>query len=88
MNSQDVFYYALAIGLLVLVGFISYLAYEVVLTLRSFRDTLKHIEAITSNVQDLTMDVSSLKNKFKIGSLTIIGSILKFMLGKKWKGGE
>ncbi len=88
MTSLDVLYYALALGFLVLVGFISYMAYEAALTLKSLRGTLGHVDNIVSNVDDLTTDVGNLKNQLKLGYWSLIGKVMSLFAGRGKRGGE
>ena len=74
MTSQDILYYSLAIGFLILVGFVSYAAF-------SLSKTLKKLTSILEKVDDITKDVDELKNFIKYGILA-----LKNMLVEK--GGE
>lgn len=74
MTSQDFFYYALGIGFLILVGFLSYAAYNLSLT-------LKELTPILKKLGDLTKDIDNLKNYAKTGILFLTNLFTK-------KGGE
>jgi uncharacterized protein YoxC len=74
MIPLDFLYYSLAIGFLILVGFLSY-------TLISLSQTLKRLTSILVKVDDITKDVENFKEFIKNGAI-----YLKNMLVKK--GGE
>lgn len=71
MSSLDVLYYSLAVGFLVLVGFLSYAAY-------TLSQTLKRSTSILEKVDDMAKDAEELKNYIKNGIL-----YLKDMFTKK-----
>lgn len=68
MDSLDVLYYSLAVGVLVLVGFISYMLYHVVLVLKDTRVILRDIE-------DTTADIKRLKDTTKQGLTALFGKL-------------
>ena len=74
MTSLNVLYYSLAVGFLVLVGFLSYSAY-------SLSETLKKLTSILTKVDDVARDVDELKNGIKNGILTLMSMFVK-------KGGD
>lgn len=74
MTSQDILYYSLAVGFLILVGFISYAAF-------SLSKTLKELSSILKKVDDITKDVHELKNHIKNGILYLKNVLVR-------KGGE
>lgn len=74
MNSQDILYYSLAAGFLILVGFVSYAAFNL-------SRTLKELTSILARVDDITKDVEEFKNYIKQGIF-----YLKSLFTKK--GGE
>lgn len=74
MNSQDILYYSLAAGFLILVGFVSYAAFNL-------SHTLKELTSILQRIDDITKDVEEFKNYIKQGIL-----YLKSMFTRK--GGE
>ncbi len=74
MLSQDFLFYSLGIGFLVLVGFLSYAAYQLAQSLRT-------LNLILQNAEDITSDVDMIKNGVKFGFLNILSMFLK-------KGGE
>lgn len=74
MSSQDILHYSLAIGFIVLVGFLSYAAY-------SLSQTLKKLTSILTKVDDLAKDADNLKNYLKDGIFKLISMFTK-------KGGE
>ena len=75
MISFDFFNYALGIGFLVLVGFVSYAAFNL-------SKTLKELTLILERIDDMTKDVDELENYIKHGVLYI-----KSFFTKK-EGGE
>lgn len=62
MTSLDLLYVSLAVGFLILVGFVSYAAYNL-------SRTLKELTSILEKVDDITKDVDELKNHIKNGIL-------------------
>jgi hypothetical protein len=74
MISQNFLYYSLAIGFLILVGFLSYAAFNL-------SKTLKETTSILTKVDDVAKDVDDLKNGIKSGILTLISMFIK-------KGGD
>lgn len=70
MTSLDVLYYALAIGFLVLVGFISYAMYHL-------GQTLKLVSHITEDVEDITHDIHMTKEKVKLRVIDGLLGILR-----------
>jgi uncharacterized protein YoxC len=74
MVSLNILYYCLAIGFLVLVGFLSYAAF-------SLSKSLKELTSILVKVDDMAKDAEELKNFIKNGIL-----YLKEMFVKK--GGD
>jgi hypothetical protein len=74
MISQNFLYYSLAIGFLILVGFLSYAAFNL-------SKTLKETTSILTKVDDVAKDVDELKNGIKSGILTLINMFIK-------KGGD
>ena len=60
MTSQDFLFYSLGIGFLILVGFLSYAAFNL-------SQTLKKSTSILEKVDDITKDVDDLKNVIKHG---------------------
>lgn len=60
MISQDFLFYSLGLGFLILVGFISYAAFNL-------SKTLKEATSILVKVDDITKDVESLKDVIKNG---------------------
>lgn len=74
MISQNFLYCSLAIGFLILVGFLSYAAFNL-------SKTLKEATSILTKVDDVAKDVDELKNGIKSGILTLISMFIK-------KGGD
>jgi len=74
MFSLNLLYYSLAIGFLILVGFLSYAAFNLT-------QTLKELNLILKRVDDITHDVEDLKNGVKVGF-----AYLKKVLARK--GGD
>lgn len=65
MYYLDALYVVLAVGFAVLVGFISYAAFEVGKTLRSIREVI-------DDVKDITSDARFYKDQIKDGILGVI----------------
>lgn len=74
MSSLDILYYSLAAGFLILVGFVSYAAFNL-------SQTLKETTSILERIDDITKDVEEFKNYIKQGIL-----YLKSLFTRK--GGE
>ncbi len=74
MGSQDFLNYSVASGFLILVGFLSYVAFNL-------SKTLKETTSILTKVDDVAKDVDDLKNGIKSGILTLISMFIK-------KGGD
>lgn len=77
VSSQDFLNISLGIGFLVLVGFVSYLCWQLVFTLKSIR-------RVVENTEDIIRDIRTVKNQLKTGlaaglatTLSILNSILK-----------
>ena len=75
MVSQDFLFYSLGIGFLILVGFVSYAAYNLSLT-------LKELTSILTKVDDIAQDAEDLKNYIKKG----IMSFLNLFVARKGGG--
>lgn len=69
MTPQDFLNYSLGIGFLVLVGSISWVCYHVV-------QTLKEIQQILEDTEDVTHDITLLKNTLKMGATRLFGKTL------------
>ena len=69
-------FYSLAIGFLILVGFISLAAYRLAKSLES-------LKVLIDNLEDTTKDLNIIKNKIKLGALTSIASLLKIFLKRR-----
>jgi hypothetical protein len=74
MLSLNLLYFSLAIGFLILVGFISYAAYNLSIT-------LKRLTSVLVKVDDVAKDADDLKNLIKSGVLGLLSMFTK-------KGGE
>ena len=70
MDSLNVLYYSLSIGFLVLVGFLSYAAFNL-------SKTLKELTSILVKIDDITKDVEDLKNLIKDGIIYLRNMIFK-----------
>lgn len=70
MSSIDFQHYALGIGFLILVGFLSYLLYHTT-------QTIKTLKQILDETEDITADVSKLKNSIKYGLFSLLNSFIK-----------
>ncbi len=76
VTSQDILFYCLAVGFLVLVGFLSYAAYRLA-------ETLESLKAVLDNIEDTTKDINLIKNKIKLGALTTLGTLIGTFLRKR-----
>lgn len=74
MNSLDILYYSLAAGFLILVGFLSYAAFNLSQTLKESTSILKKVDAIAKDAEEL-------KNYIKSGILYLKSLFVK-------KGGD
>jgi len=74
MMSLNFLYYSLGIGFLVLVGFVSYAAFNL-------SRTLKKLTSVLIKVDDVAKDADDLKNLIKSGVLGLVSMFVK-------KGGE
>lgn len=70
MSSIDFLYWALGIGFLILVAFLS-------VTLYTLTQTLKSLKAVLEDAEDITQDVARLKNSIKLGIFSLIGKFIK-----------
>ncbi len=70
MSSLDFQHYSIGLGFLVLVGFLSYMLYHLTQTIRTLKTILEETE-------DITKDVSRLKNSIKFGIFNILSSFMK-----------
>lgn len=74
MNSLNILNYSIAIGFLVLVGFISYAAF-------SLSKSLNELTSIFEKIDDIAKDANELKDIIKKGISILIGMFVK-------KGGD
>lgn len=83
MNLQDFLYLSLAVGFLILVGFISFAAYKLGKTLGSIKE-------VVDDAEDITHDVKAVKNQVKSGLITALmtGLNLATTILKKKGGGK
>ena len=72
--SQSFLDYSLAIGFLILVGFLSYAAFNL-------SQSLKELTSILIKVDDVARDADDLKNSIKSGLISLLSMFIK-------KGGE
>ena len=73
---QDILYYILTLGFIVLVIFISYAAYQLT-------QTLKSLKRLIDEVQNTTRDVNLIKNKVKGIALSSLALLLRGILKKR-----
>lgn len=73
---QDILYYILTLGFIVLVIFISYAAYQLT-------QTLKSLKRLIDEIEDTTRDVNVIKDKIKLRALTGIATILGMFVKKR-----
>ncbi len=76
MTSQDFLYYSLAIGFIVLAGYLCY-------TLYHLAEALKSLKLLIDNIEDTAKDLNVIKNKIKLGALTTLGTLLGTLLKKR-----
>ena len=76
MSPQEFLYYSLAIGFIILTGFISYAMYHLA-------EALKSLRVLLDNIEDTAKDFNVIKNKIKLGALTAIGAALAAFLKKR-----
>lgn len=82
MNLQDFLYLSLAVGFLILVGFLSFAAYRL-------GKTLESIKEVVDSTEDITHDVKAVKNQIKSGLITILMTALNLTTAiLKKKGGD
>jgi hypothetical protein len=70
MFSLNLLYFSLSIGFLILVGFLSYAAFNL-------SQTLKKTTSILVKVDDIAKDANDLKNTIKFEVLNLISMFLK-----------
>jgi hypothetical protein len=70
MSSQEFLFYALGIGFLVLVGYSCYLLYNLT-------QAVKTLKSVIEDAEDITKDVSKLKNTIKLGLFNLLSSLIK-----------
>ncbi len=70
MMSLNFLYYSLGIGFLVLVGFLSYAAFNL-------SQTLKKLTSVLIKVDDVAKDADDLKNLIKSGVLGLVSMFAK-----------
>jgi len=63
-------YYALGIGFLILVGFISFAMYQVA-------QTVKSVRRVTQDIGDIAHDVTVTKDRLKLGVITSVLGIIR-----------
>lgn len=69
MPPQEFLYYSLGIGFLILVAYLCYMLYHLT-------QTLKSVKQVVKDAEDITKDVSKLKNTVKLGFFSLLSSIL------------
>jgi hypothetical protein len=70
MVSQNFLYYALGVGFLILVGFLSWAIF-------SLSETLKKLTSILVKIDDVAKDADDLKNYVKSGILYLVNMFIK-----------
>lgn len=78
MDGLDIFYLSLSIGFIVLVGTVSYAAFQLVQTLRS-------IKILVEDIDDTAKDVRIAKEATKLNIFRIVSMVLGLFFKK---GGE
>ena len=76
MNSQELLFYSLALGFLILVGFFSLAAYRLAKVLES-------LKVLIDNIEDAAKDLNVIKNQIKLGALTSLAAFLKTFLKRR-----
>jgi len=76
VTSQDFLFYILALGFIILVGFLSYAAYHLA-------EALKSLKLLIDNLEDTARDLNIVKNKIKLGALTSLVTLLRVFLKKR-----
>lgn len=75
MTTLDLLYICLGVGFLVLVGFLSYAAYQIGKTAKESRNVI-------ANASNITDDVRALKDSIKAGILRPVIGILRLIARK------
>lgn len=70
MDSLDLLHYSFSVGFIILVGFFAYALYYLAQALKSLKQVLE-------NTEDITNDVTMLKNGLKLGILNFLNIFLK-----------
>lgn len=70
MTSLDFLYFSLAVGFLILVVFLSLVAYQLT-------QTLKQLKLVLEDVKDTTKDVQIIKKSIKLGIFNLLSLLLK-----------
>jgi hypothetical protein len=70
MSSQEFLYYSLGIGFLVLVGYLCYLLYHLT-------QAVKTLKLVIEDAEDITKDISKIKNSIKLGLFSLLSSFIK-----------
>lgn len=78
MNSWDIFYIALAIGFIIIVGCIVYLTYYL-------SKALKSVTELSDNIKSGAEDIKMLKDTFKIKALTTLAAVVTALIGRLLK---
>lgn len=76
MATQDFLFYALGIGFLVLVGFLSYASYWLAQSLKALTRTVQNAESITS-------DIFALRNWLEFSFLKLISTFINVLHKKR-----
>jgi hypothetical protein len=76
VTSQEFLYYSLAIGFIILVGFISFTMYHLAKALES-------LKVLIDNIEDTAKDINIIKNRIKLGALTGLVTFLRMFLKRR-----
>ncbi len=79
LTTQDLLNLSLSFGFLVLVGFLSYLCFNLVKTLKSVKKLVDDTENIT---KDVRMVKNQLKSGLAAGAVTLLGLLNTFLKKK------
>lgn len=78
MTSQDFFFYSVGLSFLILVGFVSYVAYRLAESFKTLTQILQNVDGISA---DISNDIDKLVDGIKSGFLNLLRIFLR-------KGGE
>ncbi len=77
MSAQDFFYIAVSVAFVILAGFFSYAAFELIRLLKSLR-------RVTDAIGKTTDDINALKEGLKTAIIKIAGNVVKSKAKRRW----